>query len=50
VRKFKPSKEVYSIVVENYGISMEQIMPVSSNAWDVQGAIMGGMKAVYVNR
>ena len=50
VGKFKPSKEVYSIVAEHYGISMEQIILVSSNAWDVQGAIMGGMKAVYVNR
>ena len=29
---------------------MEQIILVSSSAWDVQGAIMGGMKAVYVNR
>ena len=50
VGKFKPSKEVYSIVAEHYGISMEQITLVSSNAWDVQGAIMGSMKAVYVNR
>ena len=43
VGKFKPSKEVYSIVAEHYGISMEQIILVSSNAWDVQGAIMGSV-------
>ena len=50
VGKFKPSKEVYSIVAEHYGLSMEQTILVSSNAWDVHGAIKAGMKAVYVNR
>ncbi|HLH85752.1 MAG TPA: haloacid dehalogenase type II [Thermoplasmataceae archaeon] len=50
VGKFKPSKEVYSMIAEYYGVGMEQTILVSSNAWDVQGAIMSGMKAVYVNR
>ncbi len=50
VRKFKPSPEVYNIVPAFYNVKPSEVCLVSSNAWDVDGALSAGLKAVYLER
>jgi 2-haloacid dehalogenase len=50
VRMYKPRKEVYAMVTEAFGIKPDEIIFVSSNRWDVMGAIVCGFHGVWVNR
>ena len=50
LRTFKPSPEVYQYVIDYTGTSAENCWLVSSNGFDVMGAISAGMKAAWLRR
>lgn len=50
VRRYKPRREVYAQVTEALGIEPSDVGFVSSNRWDVMGAVSFGFKAFWVNR
>lgn len=50
VRVFKPSPEVYSLVVEGSEITSREVAFVSSNSFDVLGAASFGFTSIWVNR
>ncbi|HWL28789.1 MAG TPA: haloacid dehalogenase type II [Burkholderiaceae bacterium] len=47
---FKPDPRVYTLACEALGLSPQQILFVSSNAWDAAGARHFGFKVCWVNR
>ncbi len=49
VKIYKPSPKVYRLV-ERLGFSISQTLMVSSNPWDVAGAVNAGMRVCYLNR
>jgi 2-haloacid dehalogenase len=50
VRMYKPRKEVYAMVTESFASKPDDIVFISSNRWDVMGAIVCGFHGVWVNR
>jgi 2-haloacid dehalogenase len=50
LRTFKPSPEVYQYVIDYTGAGAENCWLVSSNGFDVMGAISAGMKAAWLRR
>lgn len=50
VGRYKPYSKVYHQVPVFYGVKYAEVSLVSSNAWDVTGALNSGIGAVYVNR
>ena len=50
VRRYKPRREVYALVTDSLGIKPAEAGFVSSNRWDVMGAVSFGFKAFWVNR
>ncbi|MDE2283845.1 MAG: haloacid dehalogenase type II [Hyphomicrobiales bacterium] len=50
VRRYKPRREVYALVTEGLGIEPSDTGFVSSNRWDVMGAVSFGFKAFWINR
>lgn len=50
VRRFKPAPEVYRQAVTAFGGSADSILLVSGNEWDVAGAKLAGLRAVWVAR
>jgi len=50
VRSFKPSPSVYSYLLRKAGAYNSNTWLVSSNSFDVIGAISSGMRAVWVRR
>ncbi len=49
-QKFKPSKEVYQLVVNEFKEEKNKFLFFSSNCWDIHGASNFGLKTVWVNR
>lgn len=49
-RKFKPSREVYSLAEEKLGLPRTMVGFVSSNCWDAAGAKSFGFRVFWVNR
>ncbi|HKM54103.1 MAG TPA: haloacid dehalogenase type II [Isosphaeraceae bacterium] len=47
---YKPDPRVYALAVSETGTSLEEIVFVSANAWDVAGAASFGLRVVWVNR
>jgi 2-haloacid dehalogenase len=47
---FKPHPKVYQLAVDRLGVRPDQIAFQSSNAWDVSGAAVFGLRAVWINR
>lgn len=47
---FKPDRRVYQLAVRQFGCDPEDMVFVSSNAWDVQGGLNFGFRTVRVNR
>src|SRR5690606_1462368 len=47
---FKPDPRVYTLAVQALGVSPQQTLFVSSNAWDAAGARHFGFKVCWVNR
>jgi 2-haloacid dehalogenase len=50
VGKFKTSDEIYALAAECFGTKKEDILFVSSNAWDVAASTWYGFNSFWVNR
>ncbi len=50
VKTYKPSPRVYALAPEILGLAPEEILFISSNAWDVAGAKAFGYKVCWCNR
>ena len=50
VHCYKPSPAVYEFVGEQLGLPRNKICFVSSNSWDIAGAVACGFHTVWVNR
>jgi 2-haloacid dehalogenase len=50
IKAYKPSPAVYAMGPEALGISAEQILFVSANAWDAAGAKSHGYRVCWCNR
>jgi 2-haloacid dehalogenase len=50
VRRYKPRPEVYALATDALGLRPSEIAFVSSNRWDVMGAVSFGFQAYWVNR
>jgi 2-haloacid dehalogenase len=50
VRMYKPRPEVYALVTDGMALKPSEVVFVSSNRWDVMGAVSYGFNAVWVNR
>ncbi|HEU0230050.1 MAG TPA: haloacid dehalogenase type II [Burkholderiaceae bacterium] len=49
-RTFKPDPRVYTLACEAFSLPADQILFVSSNAWDASGAYHFGFDVCWVNR
>lgn len=47
---YKPDPRVYRLAVERLGVDAERICFLSSNAWDVAGALSFGFRVAWINR
>jgi 2-haloacid dehalogenase len=50
IRIFKPRPEVYALVTNYFKCASKDVAFVSSNRWDVMGAVSFGFRALWVNR
>lgn len=50
MRMFKPRPEVYGLVTRHFDCAPADVVFVSSNRWDVMGAVNVGFDAFWVNR
>jgi 2-haloacid dehalogenase len=50
VRLYKPRSEVYAMVLDALAVKAGDVAFVSSNRWDVMGAVEFGFAGVWVNR
>jgi len=50
IRMYKPRPEVYALVTSHFKCAPEDVTFVSSNRWDVMGAVSFGFRALWVNR
>jgi 2-haloacid dehalogenase len=50
IRQFKTAPAAYRLVSRSMGLPLADITLVSSNRWDVAGAIIAGMPAIWCNR
>jgi 2-haloacid dehalogenase len=50
LRIYKPRPEVYRLVTRSLAVAPSDVAFVSSNRWDVMGAVAFGFKAFWVNR
>ena len=47
---YKPSKEVYQLVLDEFNQEKDKYIFFSSNCWEIHGASIFGLKTVWVNR
>ena len=50
VRRYKPKTEAYALVTESLKVQPSNVAFISSNRWDVMGAVSFGFNALWVNR
>jgi 2-haloacid dehalogenase len=50
VRQYKPRPEVYTLATTTLGVEPSAVAFVSSNRWDVMGAVSFGFRAYWINR
>jgi 2-haloacid dehalogenase len=50
VRRYKPRSQAYTLVTNSLAVTAREVAFVSSNRWDVMGAVAFGFAAVWVNR
>jgi len=50
IRLFKTAPESYSLVQHNIPVNKDEVLFVSSNAWDALGATWFGFRTLWVNR
>jgi 2-haloacid dehalogenase len=47
---YKPRPEVYALITQALAVAPPDVAFVSSNRWDVMGAVAFGFRAFWVNR
>ena len=47
---YKPDPRVYQLVLDGFGVTKDQVLFHSSNAWDVAGAVNFGFHVAWINR
>jgi 2-haloacid dehalogenase len=50
IRLFKTSPQSYGLVLDAFRVQRDEVLFVSSNAWDALGATWFGFKTLWVNR
>ena len=50
VQTYKPAPEAYNIALDEFGITKKDVIFISSNWWDVDGAGKFGYKTVWIDR
>ena len=50
VRTFKPDPLVYKMVVDNLSCQKKDVLFISSNGWDIAGAVSYGFETMWINR
>ena len=50
IKSYKPSPAVYEYIKEELGLPSKKICFVSSNAWDIAGAVSYGLHSILINR
>jgi 2-haloacid dehalogenase len=50
LRMYKPRPEVYALVTDRFNVKPHDIIFISSNRWDIMGAMSFGFRGVWVNR
>ena len=50
IRLYKPRPEVYALVTDALAVGPSDVAFVSSNRWDVMGAVSFGFSAFWINR
>jgi 2-haloacid dehalogenase len=50
VRQYKPRPEVYTLATTTLSVEPSAVTFVSSNRWDVMGAVSFGFRAYWINR
>lgn len=50
IRMYKPRPEVYAMVIDEFKCASSDVTFISSNRWDVMGAVSFGFSALWVNR
>ena len=50
VGRYKPAPEVYALAPRAFSVEADEVTLVSANAWDVAGAKLSGLRAVWVSR
>jgi 2-haloacid dehalogenase len=50
IRMYKPRPEVYALATQAFAMAAADMVFVSSNRWDVMGAVSVGFDTVWVNR
>ena len=50
IRMYKPRPEVYALVIGHFKCAPKDVTFISSNRWDVMGAVSFGFRALWVNR
>jgi 2-haloacid dehalogenase len=50
IRIYKPRREVYAMVTERFKLAPGDVVFVSSNRWDVMGAVAFGFHTAWINR
>jgi 2-haloacid dehalogenase len=50
IRMYKPRPEVYAMIIDKFRCTAQDVTFVSSNRWDVMGAVSFGYGALWVNR
>lgn len=50
VQVFKPSPVVYQMVLDQLGLTKNNVLFLSSNQWDVAGAYHFGLRTAWINR
>jgi len=50
IRVYKPAPQVYAMVIAAFRVEPGDVVFVSSNRWDVMGAVNVGFRGVWVNR
>ncbi len=50
VKLFKTSPQSYQLLLDAFGVKKEEVLFVSSNAWDAVGASWFGLDVLWVNR
>jgi 2-haloacid dehalogenase len=50
VKRLKPSKEPYEMVVKEFSVEVNDIRLIAAHAWDIAGALRAGCSAAFIAR